>query len=97
MKKKKKVPHLLIKDQSVEENTMNKEKPDGDPDLKFLNNNIINKDKKWLLILDYFKKNPEVLLDAIPTPPDGDEYENASDRYDSLLRAIVSDRSRFQE
>ena len=64
---------------------MNKEKPDGDPDLKFLNNNIINKDKKWLLILDYFKKNPEDLLDAMPTPPEGAEDEKALADFQSGL------------
>ena len=28
-------------------------------------------------MLDYFKKNPDALLDAIPTPPGCDEDERA--------------------
>jgi len=41
----------------------------GDPDLLFLQDNHIDDDKQWRLMLDYFEKNPDALLDAIPTPP----------------------------
>ena len=29
------------------------------------------------MMLDYFKKNPDALLDAIPTPPGDDQDEKA--------------------
>ena len=43
----------------------------------FLQDNHIDEDKQWRLMLDYFKKNPDALMDAIPTPPGGDEDEKA--------------------
>jgi len=46
----------------------------GDPDLGFLEDNHIDEDKQWRLMLDYFKKNPSALMDAIPTPP-GEEAD----------------------
>ena len=64
---------------------MNKQIANGDPDLKFLNDNIIDENKKWLLVLDYFKKNPEDLLDAMPTPPEGAEDEKALADFQSGL------------
>ena len=49
----------------------------GDPDLVFLQDNHIDEDKQWRLMLDYFKKNPTALMDAIPTPPEKEEDEEA--------------------
>ena len=49
----------------------------GDPDLNFLKDNHIDEDKQWKLMLDYFKKNPSALMDAIPTPPGEQEDEDA--------------------
>ena len=49
----------------------------GDPDLIFLQDNHIDEDKQWRLMLDYFKKNPDALMDAIPTPPGQDEDDKA--------------------
>ena len=36
--------------------------------LTFLQDNYIDEDKQWKLMMDYFKKNPTALMDAIPTP-----------------------------
>ena len=49
----------------------------GDPDLQFLQDTFIDEDKQWRLMLDYFKKNPSALMDAIPTPPAQDEDDEA--------------------
>ena len=49
----------------------------GDPDLVFLQDNHIDEDKQWRLMLDYFKKNPSALMDAIPTPPGEEEDKEA--------------------
>lgn len=49
----------------------------GDPDLVFLQDNHIDEDKQWRLMLDYFKKNPSALMDAIPTPPGQDADDEA--------------------
>ena len=43
--------------------------------LNFLHDNHLDDDKQWKLMLDYFTKNPETLLDAIPTPRADDEDE----------------------
>ena len=45
----------------------------ADPELHFLQDNHIDSDKQWKLMLDYFKKNPDALMDAIPTPPEKEE------------------------
>ena len=47
---------------------------EGDPDLVFLKDNHIDGDKQWRMMLEYFKKNPSALMDAIPTPP-GEEAD----------------------
>lgn len=49
----------------------------GHPELLFLKDNHIDEDKQWRLMLDYFKKNPNALMDAIPTPPNQEEDEEA--------------------
>jgi len=49
----------------------------GDPDLLFLQDNHIDEDKQWRLMMDYFKKNPTALMDAIPTPPGQEEDDEA--------------------
>ena len=43
--------------------------------LNFLHDTHLDDDKQWKLMLDYFTKNPETLLDAIPTPRADDEDE----------------------
>ena len=49
-----------------------------EPDLSLLlEDNHIDEDKQWRLMLDYFKKNPTALMDAIPTPPDKEQDEEA--------------------
>ena len=49
----------------------------GDSDLVFLQDNHIDEEKQWKLMLDYFKKNPDALMDAIPTPPGQEEDDEA--------------------
>ena len=41
----------------------------ADPDLNFLTDSHLKEKKQWKLMMDYFKKNPNALMDAIPTPP----------------------------
>ena len=41
----------------------------ADPDLNFLSDQKLQEKKQWRLMMDYFKKNPNALMDAIPTPP----------------------------
>ena len=47
----------------------------GEPGLGFVNDDHLNKKKQWRLIMDYFKKNPAALMDAIPTPPNEEEED----------------------
>ena len=49
----------------------------GENELLFLQDNHIDEDKQWRLMLDYFKKNPNALMDAIPTPPGEEEDKEA--------------------
>ena len=49
----------------------------NDPDLVFLQDNHIDEDKQWHLMMDYFKKNPTALMDAIPTPPEPEQDDEA--------------------
>ena len=41
--------------------------------LAFLGDNHIDEDKQWKLMMDYFKKNPTALMDAIPTPREDEQ------------------------
>jgi hypothetical protein len=44
------------------------------PKLQFLHNDgQINADLEWQLMMEYFKENPEALLDAMPTPKGEEE------------------------
>jgi hypothetical protein len=45
--------------------------------LNFLQDKTLDDDKQWKLMLDYFKKNPQALMDAIPTPPGEEEDDFA--------------------
>ena len=45
--------------------------------LSFLDDTHLDDDKQWKLMLDYFTKNPEALMDALPTPRADDEDEQA--------------------
>jgi len=38
-----------------------------------LNDGKVNEDKKWKMMLDHFKNNPDDLMDAFPTPEGSDD------------------------
>ena len=50
----------------------------------FLTDKNIDEDKQWKLMMDYFKKNPQALMDAIPTPPGEEEYDALADFHTGL-------------
>lgn len=45
--------------------------------MTFLADDYLDDDKQWKLMMDYFKKNPDALMDAIPTPT-GEEEDAAA-------------------
>jgi len=50
----------------------------------FLTDKNIDEDKQWKLMIDYFKKNPQALMDAIPTPPGEEEGDALNDFHTGL-------------
>ena len=50
-----------------------KPKPPPKLNLALLNDGKVNEDKKWKMMLDHFKNNPDDLMNAFPTPEGSDD------------------------
>lgn len=63
--------------------------------LNYLTDKAIDEDKQWKLMMDYFTKNPQALMDAIPTPPGEEEDEFALLDFQSGLTPKKSFKFKF--
>lgn len=61
----------------------------------FLTDKTIDEDKQWKLMLEYFKKNPQALMDAIPTPPGEEEDDFVLDGFHTGLTPKRNFQFRF--